>query len=205
MVFSKLTDNQLDALMEMSNVGVGHAATAFSQLMGTTVNIKVPQVSVLEVSEVPEKLGGPERSVVGLFFKILGDASGNMLLIFPDESAIKMVSLLLNKNEDEIDMNSDLVISALNEVGNILASAYLSALGAMLSITLIPSTPNISFDMAGAIVDQTLIELCSMEDRALFIKTNFSINEDKLSGDFFLMPDPETLNVILEAVGLGQE
>ncbi len=205
MVFSRLDSGQLDALMEISNIGVGHAATAFSQLLGTSVHIQVPQVAVVDISDVPDELGGAERSVVGLFLKILGDASGNILLIFPTESAHKMVSLLLNQDPDECDMDSELAVSALKEVGNILASAYLSALGSMLSLSLIPSTPNIACDMAGAIVDQTLIELCSKEDKALVVETEFFIRDNELKGNFFLMPDPETLNIILEAVGMGTE
>ena len=46
MVLSDLKENQFDALMEISNVGVGHAATAFSQLLGTRVDIRVPDVAV---------------------------------------------------------------------------------------------------------------------------------------------------------------
>ena len=49
MVFSRLDSGQLDALMEMSNIGVGHAATALSQLLGTSVHIQVPQVAVVEI------------------------------------------------------------------------------------------------------------------------------------------------------------
>ena len=43
--------------------------------------------------------------------------------------------------------------STLKEVGNILASAYLNALGSLLHMTLIPSVPLLAYDMAGAVVD----------------------------------------------------
>lgn len=191
--------------MEISNIGVGHAATALSQLLGTPVHIQVPNVAVVEIADVPDELGGAERSVVGLFLRILGDASGNILLIFPIESADRMVSLLLRQGPELCDISSELAQSALKEVGNILASAYLSALGSMLSMSLIPSTPNVAFDMAGAIIDQTLIELCSKEDKALVVETEFFIRDNEMNGNFFLMPDPETLNIILEAVGMGKE
>lgn len=201
MVFSGLKDNQLDALVEISNIGVGHAATALSQLIGNSVDIKAPSVSVSEISDVPDLLGGAESPVVGIFLKMLGDARGNILFILPMGSADSLVSLLLRKKLCAEDIFSEVSLSALKEVGNILASAYLSALGAMMRISLIPSTPNVSFDMAGAIVDYTLIELCRAEDKALMVETEILIKNDGVKGNFFLLPDPGSLDVILEAVG----
>lgn len=204
MVFSGLKNAQLDALMEISNVGVGNAATALSQMLNTSVEIRVPSVKLLEISDVPEHLGGDDKAVLGMFLKMLGDASGNMLLIYPIESAERMVSLLLQQDLKGEELFSEMALSALKEVGNILASAYLSALGTMLSINLICSTPSISYDMAGAIIDYTLIELCSSEDKALVVETEFFLRGDEVKGNFFLIPDPGSLEVILAAAGQGK-
>lgn len=204
MVFSGLKSIQLDALMEISNVGVGNAATALSQMLNTSVEIRVPSVELLDLSDVADHLGGDDKAVLGMFLKMLGDASGNMLLIYPIESAERMVSLLLQEDIRGEELFSELSLSALKEVGNILASAYLSALGTMLDINLICSTPSISYDMAGAIIDSTLIELCSTEDKALVMETEFFLRGDEVKGSFFLIPAPGSLQVILAAAGQGK-
>ena len=204
MVFSGLKSSQLDALMEISNVGVGNAATALSQMLNTSVEIRVPSIKLLEISDVPEHLGGDDKAVLGMFLKMLGDANGNMLFIYPIESAERMVGLLLQQELKGEELFSELALSALKEVGNILASAYLSALGTMLNINLICSTPSISYDMAGAIIDYTLIELCSSEDKALVVETEFFLRGDEVKGNFFLIPDPGSLEVILAAAGQGE-
>ena len=204
MVFSSLKSAQLDALMEISNVGVGNAATALSQMLNTSVEIRVPSVKLLDISDVPDHLGGDDKAVLGMFLKMLGDANGNMLLIYPIESAERMVSLLLQQDTKGEELFSELSLSALKEVGNILASTYLSALGTMLNINLICSTPSISYDMAGAIIDYTLIELCSTEDKALVVETEFFLRGDEVKGNFFLIPDPGSLEVILAAAGQGK-
>jgi len=190
--------------MEISNVGVGNAATALSQMLNTSVEIRVPSIKLLDISDVPEHLGGDDKAVLGMFLKMLGDASGNMLFIYPIESAERMVSLLLQQDLKGEELFSELALSALKEVGNILASAYLSALGTMLNINLICSTPSISYDMAGAIIDYTLIELCSSEDKALLVETEFFLRGDEVKGNFFLIPDPGSLEVILAAAGQGE-
>ena len=99
---------------------------------------------------------------------------------------------------------TEMSISALKEVGNILASAYLSALGNLLNKTLIPSVPLLAYDMAGAVVDHVLIELSQSGDFVMMIETDFGGEPDQdlaIKGHFFLLPDPATLNIFLSDVG----
>ncbi|MDH3998336.1 MAG: chemotaxis protein CheC [Desulfuromonadales bacterium] len=205
MSFERLDDEQLDALKEVSSIGMGHAATALSQMIGQTVMLEVPQVTITEIRDVPDHLGGAEQLMVGITLQILGDARGSIMLLFPKESAQRLVSSLLGKEEKELVMN-EMTVSALKEVGNILASAYLSALGNLLNRTLIPSVPMLAYDMAGAVVDYVLIDLSEEGDLALMVETDF-IGDPKqgptVKGHFFLMPDPSTLDIFLNSVGVA--
>jgi chemotaxis protein CheC len=206
MTFTRLTDGQLDALKEISNIGMGHAATALSQLIGETVRLRVPQVSVTDIAQVPELLGGSERVVVGITLQVLGDARGNILLILPEKSACQLLARLLGREETDLELN-EISGSTLKEVGNILASAYLNALGSLLHMTLIPSIPLLAHDMAGAVVDHVLIELSMAGDLALMVDTEFqgdSPTQATIKGHFFLLPDPLSLNLVLKAAG-GEE
>jgi len=199
MPFRKLTDVQLDALKEISNIGMGHAATALSQMLGERVALRVPRVTITELGEVPELLGGSEALMVGITLQILGDARGNILLLFPQESAHRLLCSLLHREEKGLVMN-ELTVSALKEVGNILASAYLSALGNLLGKTLIPSVPLLAYDMAGAVVDYVLIDLSQAGDFALMVETDFDCSSARnlaIKGHFFLLPDPQTLDIFL--------
>jgi len=201
--FSRLSDGQLDALKEISNIGMGHAATALSQLIGETIFLRVPRVTVTDIAQVPELMGGAERVVIGITLRILGDARGNILLIFPRESTRQLLCCLLRQGEGESVLN-ELGASTLKEVGNILASAYLNALGSLLHMTLIPSVPMLAHDMAGAVVDYVLIELSQEGDLALMVETEFhgvKPGTEGIKGHFFLLPDPASLGFILDAVG----
>lgn len=202
MKFDALTEEHLDALREVSNIGVAHAATALSQLIGRSISLQVPKVLMTDITKVPEALGGAEKIVVGIYLQMLGDARGNILIILPRESALKLLSRLLPREKSEGTLLTELEISALKEVGNILASAYLNALGALMRKTLIPSVPVLSFDMAGAVIDYVLIELGEVGDLALMVETEFFGEDEKISGQFFLLPDPESLKVILTSIGV---
>lgn len=202
MPFCDLNEVQLDTLKEISNIGMGHAATALSQMIGQRITLRVPRVSVTEIKEVPDRLGGAEALMVGITLQILGDARGSIMLLFPQESAHRLLCSLLNREERGLVMN-ELTVSALKEVGNILASAYLSAIGNLLHKTLIPSVPMLAYDMAGAVADYVLIDLSQGGDLALMVETDFSAGADDarhIRGHFFLMPDPQTLDIFLRMI-----
>jgi chemotaxis protein CheC len=203
MTFVRLSEAQLDALKEISNIGMGHAATALSQLIGEQIRLRVPRVTVTDISQVPELMGGAEKVVAGITLQILGDARGNILLVFPRESAQRLLACLLRQEEKGLVLN-EISVSTLKEVGNILASAYLNALGSLLHMTLIPSVPLFAYDMAGAVVDYVLIELSQAGDLALMVETEFhgaSSDAAAIKGHFFLLPDPASLHLVLDAVG----
>ncbi|MDO8447118.1 MAG: chemotaxis protein CheC [Deltaproteobacteria bacterium] len=193
----KLSEGELDFLRELSNIGVGHAATALSQLIGRQVGMRVPKVTIVDLSSVPELMGGSEKIVSGVYLQVLGDARGGILLIFPDESSKALLKLLLKGEEDPL---SEMGMSTLKEVGNILASAYLSVLGNMLDITLIPSIPSLAHDMVGAVVDLVLINLGEVGDTAFVFETEFYDIAEDIKGHFFLLPDPDSIDVIMKAI-----
>jgi chemotaxis protein CheC len=202
---SRLTEKQIDIIREIGNIGMGHAATAMSQLIGQKVMLRVPQITITDITRVPDLLGGAEKLVVGITLQILGDARGNILLIFPRESALRLLSSLISSDEKGWVLD-ELSSSALREVGNILASAYLNALGSLLRLSLIPSIPLLAYDMAGAVVDHVLIELSRAGEEVMVVKTEFLAGisqEEMIRGHVLLLPDPRSLEIFLQAVGDG--
>jgi len=200
MDFFQLDDQQQDTLRELSNIGMGHAATALSQLVGRTIMLHVPKVLIVDLAEVPDLLGGPEHLVAGVILRLEGGACGNMLLVMPRNSAERLLQALLASGGS---LEDEMGASTMQEIGNILASSYLNALGDMLGMTLYPSIPLLAFDMAGAVVDQVLGELGETGDQALVLETEFTDDgaAEPIRGHFFLLPEPRTLETILQAAG----
>ena len=171
-MFEKLDDRTIDILTEVCNVGAGHAATALSQMIGKKVLLEVPRVLLEDIRNVPDIAGGSSSLVAGLIFRILGEANGTIFMVFPEESAKSIISLMTGA-AGEIDMTDEMNISAMKEVGNILASAFLSAISQLSGLSLIPSVPGYAHDMAGSILDSVLIEISRLADKALVIETEF--------------------------------
>ncbi len=199
----ELTPVQLDALREIGNVGAGNSATALSQIINHRIDMNVPQVSIVPITDVPDLVGGPDVMVAGVFLRVYGAAPSNILFLLPQESAFYLVDMILGKPHGDTKTLDFMDESALMEIGNILAGAYLNALFNLTKLSLLPSIPALAMDMAGAILSVVLIQLGQMGDHALVIETEFQADEDGIKGHFFLVPDPGSLETILTAVGVG--
>ncbi|MCP3176005.1 chemotaxis protein CheC [Desulfuromonas sp. KJ2020] len=192
-----LTALQLDALREISHIGMGQGATALSQLLSERVELRVPRVAEVDIAQVPELLGGAETPVVGMTLQIVGDASGDLLLLLSQGSARELLSRLLGRPHQGPKRNLDeLDSSALQELANILASVYLGVLGDLLGIALRPSPPSLAADMLGAIVDDILIAQSLGGDTVLMVETEFVGAPQATAamvGHLFLLPAPSLL------------
>ena len=197
-----LSANQLDALREIGNVGAGNSATALSQIINRRIDMNVPKVALVPLDSVPDLVGGPDTIVVGVFLRVYGRAPGNILFLLPQKSAFYLVDTLMGKSHGDTEKLDFMDESALMEIGNILAGAYLNAFFTFTNISMLPSIPALAMDMAGAILNVVLVQLGQMGDTAMVIETEFLSEDDGINGHFFLVPDPGSLETIISAVGV---
>ncbi len=187
-----------DVLREIGNIGAGNATTALAQMLGCKVDMAVPQVRILEFSEVGAIMGGEEQLMAGIYLMVEGDVTGSILFLLEKESARKLISKLMGM-EVTGDELSDMEQSALKEIGNIITASYLNSLSMLTQLVIYPSVPALSIDMAGAILSVPAIEFGTMGDKLLLIQTQFY---EGLDGYFILVPDLESYDKILGALGM---
>lgn len=199
-----LSSMQLDALKEIGNVGAGNSATALSQLINRKIDMTVPQIAIMPLGDVPDVVGGPDVMVAGVYLRVFGPAPSSILFLLPRDSAFYLVDMLMGREQGYTTSLDSMDESALMEIGNILAGAYLNALSHFTKLTLLPSIPALAMDMAGAILSVILIQLGEMGDHALVIETEFTTENDGVKGHFFLIPDPGSLSTILAAIGVKE-
>lgn len=199
-----LNNLHMDVLREIGNIGAGNAATALAKMLNKKVDMDVPKVKVLLFKEVNEILGGAEKLVVGLLLKVTGDLTGSIMFILDSQAAHVLVNILMGNSLEGVNIEdfSDIELSALKEIGNILAGSYLSSLSTLTGLSIMPSVPDIAIDMAGAIVSVPAIEFGKLGDSVLYIETEFFEGSTKVVGDFFLIPDIDSYEVLLRALGV---
>jgi len=193
---------KLDVLREVGNIGAGNAATALSTLLNKPVDMAVPTVNLLPFEAIAERVGGSEAVVIAIFLRVEGDAPGNMFFIISREQARRLLRDLLGFSAGENEEYSELELSALNEIGNILAGSYLSSLADFTGLRMSPTVPSLAVDMAGAILSYGLLQFGTMGDDALLIDTTFLEGQQEAEGHFFLIPDPESFEKLFRALGV---
>lgn len=202
----EFSDLEFDVLKEISNIGAGNATTAISVMMNLKVNMEVPVIKFLEFSELAEVVGGAENLVVGILLALQNDIDGMMMFVMDKRSAVGVVNNILHKNlsSNVEDMDfSDMDLSVLQELGNIIAGSYLSAISSLTGLCITSSVPSITVDMAGAILSVPAIEYGKVSNKALLIQSEFGDANMTVDGYFILIPTLEAFDTIFRSLGLN--
>jgi len=191
-----LSGLQLDALRELANIGSGTAGTALSRLLGRSVDISVPNAVVLPLAEAVEAVGPAEQDVTGVAIPLAGDMDAVVLLVFPVDDGGTLCGML------GVEAGTDDAISALGEIGNILAASYIGSLGAMTGLDLDLTPPQTVPDMLAAIVASVLATRATGTDTALILDSELRVEGEECSLSFLLLPEPGGVREILARMGV---
>ena len=194
-------DITIDVLKELGNIGSGNAATALATLISKKVDMDVPQVKILDFKDVPKILGGEEVPVVGIYFEMSGEIIGNIMFVLSLESGKNLTNILFNKKNNSMELD-EMDMSALSEIGNILASSYINSLSALTGLKLTISVPSLATDMAGAILSVPAIQYGYIADHVLFIETQIQEGDKKVTGNLFMISEIDSFKKLLKSLGV---
>ncbi len=199
LTLENMSTTYFDVLKELGNIGAGNATTALASMLQCKVDMKVPQVRVLDFKDVGALLGGEEQEMAGVYLAVEGDITGSILFLVKKDVAHHLVKKLMG------DMASDefgeMERSALKEISNIITGSYLNALSTMTNLVIYPSVPDLAIDMAGAILSVPAIEFGIMGDKILLIQSQIS-DDIEIDGFFIMIPDMESYGKILKSLGI---
>ncbi len=204
MSLEQVSANYLDVLKEIGNIGAGNAMTALSQMLQCKIDMKVPQVKLLPFSEVGALMGGEEQIMVGVFLGVEGDVTGSMMFLVEKASAKHLINKIMMGMGSEGEDFTEMELSAMKEVGNIITGAYLNSLSTLTNLMIYPTPPDLTVDMAGAILSVPAIQFGTLGDNLLLIQSQF-YDEVEIDGYFILIPDLESYAKILTSLGIPVE
>ncbi|MBO5154139.1 MAG: chemotaxis protein CheC [Eubacterium sp.] len=203
--FDNVNSIYFDVLKELGNIGAGNATTAIATMLNLTIDMKVPKVELKAVEDLGSAICPEEETIVGIFLEVQNDISGSMMFLLKLDSAHYLVDRLMGgmgTAEPQTGEFSEMELSAMKEIGNIIAGSYLSALSTMTNMVITPSVPYIAVDMAAAILSVPAIQFGQFGDNALLIETEFG-DDVMMEGYFILLPDEDSYDKILESLGIS--
>ncbi|MDR0885961.1 MAG: chemotaxis protein CheC [Clostridiales Family XIII bacterium] len=203
--YEDLNDVHVDALSEIGNIGVGNAATAFGMMLGENINLSTPHVSIDDYHKVIDSIGGMEDIVAAVIVDYFGDISGSMVFAFPIKDAQGIIAMLMGQDPDnttDFHEFGELQISAIKEIGNILASSYLGSIAQMTGLLIDISIPYVSIDMLGAVMASPLAEYAATQNKVLFIEGSISTGSRDYATHMIMFSDMESLQALIKRLGI---
>lgn len=200
-----LSSIQYDVLKELGNIGAGNATTALAQMINKRVEIGVPHVRLVDFNEISTIIGSEEKVMVSILIMLSGDIKGMMMFMLDEPVARNLVNILMGTDKESEEPFDEIELSAVMEIGNIIAGAYLRSLSELTHLYMDVSVPMLQIDMAGAILSVPAIEFGKIGDKVLLIETEFDDALEKdvaVNGYYVLVPELESYERILESLGV---
>lgn len=193
---------ELDVMKEIGSIGTSHAATSLSQMLMKEVRIAIPQVSILDYNEALSRIGDAEEIVGATLVQMSGDLNGLMLFLYNKDFANTILGKLLGKTYDNFLEFDDMDRSAMVEIGNIIICSYVNAFSELIDMNIKMSVPSSTINMLGGILTVPIAAYGYETDKLMYCNADFVVEGQKLSDWLLMLPDIESLNHILEKLGV---
>ena len=190
---------RLDILQELINIGVGRAAGMLNRMVSTHIQLQVPELVVLSSKEFLTRYGSRGKeifSAVQLTFT--GHFSGLSALIFPPESASRLVGIILGNAVISPDEAEAMRVETLQEVGNIVLNGVMGSIGNILKENIVFSTP----DYVEERFERLVFFGEHADDRAMVLmaRTQFTIKDHLIEGEVLILFSLASFDTLLAAI-----
>ena len=133
---------EVDALQELASIGCGQAITALGKLTGRQLAMDVPEAWIgAAPGAIAEFLGSLGQDLVAVGVKLEGPLTGDLILALPEKDAETLATIL---GFPPAGPWGGMAESALMESGNIVGSAFVSAVAVLVGEKLLLSVPRLA-------------------------------------------------------------
>ena len=202
MSLDNINEIHLDVLQEIANIGSGNAASSLSRMIGESVDIQIPEISIKGFNEAIAVLGGPETIMVGTLLFLSEGIEGMMMFLLPIDVVCDLVNMLMGteiKSHEEID---EMGYSVINECSNIMSASFVTAVAEMTDMVIDISPPEATLDMLGSIMSVPSIYFADIGDSLLLMKNELEIKGKTTSANVLLLPDMPSLGKLMSSLGI---
>ncbi|MGS0680332.1 response regulator [Shewanella sp. 125m-7] len=187
-----------DACQEVANVAMGRAADLLAKLLNVFVKLPIPNVNVLEVSELTMTLKATEEygTVSALCQGFIGaGVAGEALLLFHDSSFQDMAKLMKLENPEDEETELEVMI----DTANVLIGAFLNGISEQLHMKFSQSHPVVLGRHCS--VNHLISENSDKWSRTLAMEINYSIEDHDIQCDLLLLFTEDSLPTLNYKLG----
>ena len=176
----------LARIRELSERGLSRAAESLARLLGYPVRFSGPQIQRSRSSTVSDLAAA--GSLAALRIAIHGQGSGWILILLPLPTVYRFLQVLMGTPAEPRELTAT-ERSAIQEVGNIVASSFLSELGDRVGRRFLPSAPECYLSGVPEAVRDALASVHRLGPDVLVVQAALEDGEGRIQGRIFIMSD----------------
>lgn len=185
--------DEMDILREVSSIAAGHGSIALSEMLGRKLNLELPALSICQAHQAMDKIE-TNQIVISVACNVLSGLKGQIVFVLDEKSAFKLIDLCYRAHAEEkrSGLFTELGLSVIKEVGNIIISSFVGALSMILKTIVIPSIPTL---VSGSLqqVLAMVVSTFEKESYILLVEAAFIEPTERITGKFFLILDSHAM------------
>lgn len=179
---TKISD--YDVLLEIGNIGAGHATVALSTMLHEQVDVEVPRLHLKQPHLVPLIYDKHDTAVAAIFMQLRENSDCDLMLLFEMDEAKKIADLMTG----DLEADNNVEESAIEELGSIMLCSFLNAMGDFTSTELLPTPPQLIFDAFDAVIDGLLAKQALCSAVAVIFDARFKRSTSSAEGYLIMFP-----------------
>jgi len=179
----------MEALSEITNIGISRAARHLSVLLDDNIHITAPELEITGPAGASDKLGIDHLEYIASVRQGLeGPVSGNAFLILHTEENRKLVANLIGTvaGLTGVDLRK-YEHEAIMEIGNIIISSMIAVMADMLDTEIRLSVPAYSEKNLEQLFAENLFDKSPGREQLLIVKTLLRADRRSIHGDMILL------------------
>ncbi|EKD22188.1 MAG: hypothetical protein ACD_87C00123G0002 [uncultured bacterium] len=195
----KPTEEMIDYLAEMMNIGAGHSARALSQLLQCKVEMSMPVIHILPSAEkLPAILTDAVEQMICVRMEMLGDVTGHIDFALTHRHQAALMKFLKTAIPKEVTRIARLDTTIIEEIANIVAGAFLTALHDFAGVNICHTVPIMSLEFPSILGGGSPSP--ASDTRMLVIECEFQIEQAEMTTILFLIPSPASVARLFSSI-----
>ncbi|WGS64513.1 chemotaxis protein CheC [Marinitoga aeolica] len=192
----------MSAFKEITNIGMGNAVSSLSMMLNKKVDISVPNLDVIKLSDIFLNMEEPDEIYACSYVKMEGDLDSSLIFLIEKDSVKRLIKESVGidiKNIVELDEMSS---SMIGELGNIMFGSYTSAISQFLNINLQVTPPQVAVDTFASLIAESIVMSITFEDEVILTETEIQVEdwENVIKGKIVFLMNEENRNKLFEYV-----
>lgn len=184
-----LKDEQIARIDTIAKVSAGKMAEALSKWIRTQIIVNSSNASIVHYSRLLEPLTSPEDIISAILVGVTGNTTGNLIFLFDENSTLSIIKKILHREIGSMLGWDHITRSVMEETGNIIGTAFLNGIATSLNLELYPSSPIVTCDYSGAILETMMAHVAMKGEYALSCQISFRSSNDEMAGVFAMLPE----------------